>query len=345
MIIRQVSNRERNAYNKVVTHPVQSWEWGEFREKTGNKILRLGLYDHNKLIEGYLLTLHKLPYTSRFVAMFAKGPVPTRVMLKSLRDWARRENIIFVRIEPDVAITHKNAKRMLKLFKTFKMHTGRAFFNKSTYEIDLTRSEEELLKSMHSKTRYNIRLAERHGVQVVEDSSEESFARYLDLMDETTKRQNYFAHNQTYHKLMWQTLRPTGIAHLSKAVYQGKTLVTWILFVWKDKLYYPYGASSTEHRNVMAPHLMMWEAIKFGKNLELKRFDLWGSDDAKGYTKFKEGFSPLNIEYLGTWDLPINKKLYYTYRIAEELRWKFLKLRGRFIAAATNSFIPLSSFR
>lgn len=344
MNIRQVSNRERNAYNKVVTHPVQSWEWGEFREKTGNKILRLGLYDRNRLVEGYLLTLHQLPYTNSFVAMFAKGPAPTQAMLKSLRDWAKRENIIFVRIEPDVAITHKNAKRMLKLFKTFKMHTGRPFFNKSTYEINLTKSEEQLLKDMRPKTRYNIRLAERHGVQVVEDNSEESFARYLALMDETTKRQNYFAHTERYHKLMWETLRlaparsgQAPIAHLLKAVYQGKTIVCWILFVWKDKLYYPYGASSTEHRNVMAPHLLMWEAIKFGKNLELKRFDLWGSDDAKGYTKFKEGFRPENIEYLGTWDLPVNKKLYYAYRIAEELRWKFLKLRGR--------FVPLSSFR
>lgn len=337
MTIRQVPDKDKNQYNKVVAHPVQSWEWGEFRQKTGNKVLRLGAYGNGRLVEAYLLTLHRLPYTNMFVAMFAKGPAPTSQMLTSLKDWAKQENVTFIRLEPDVAITHKNAKHMLKLFKTFKMHTGRPFFNKNTYEINLDKSEEELLKSMHPKTRYNIRLAERHGVQVIEDNSEEAFTRYLDLMDETTRRQNYFAHTQTYHKLMWETLRPTGIAHLLKAVYQGTTLVCWILFVWKDKLYYPYGASSSEHRNVMAPHAIMWEAIKFGKSLNLKAFDLWGSDDKKGYTKFKEGFNPENIEYLGTWDLPVSRKFYYLYRILEELRWKFLKLRGR--------FVPLSSFR
>lgn len=337
MNIREVTDKEKVQYNKVVNHPVQSWEWGEFRQKVGNKILRLGLYNRNKLTEGYLLTLHRIPYTNRFVAMFAKGPAPSRQMLKSLKEWANKENIIFVRIEPDVAITHKNAKQMLKLFKEFKMHSGRPFFNKSTYEIDLTKPEEELMQEMHPKTRYNIGLAKRHGVQIVDDDSDESFARYLDLMAETTKRQNYFAHTEQYHKLMWDTLRPTGLAHLLKAVYQGKTLVTWILFVWKNKLYYPYGASSVEQRNVMAPHLMMWEAIKFGKKNNLTGFDLWGSDEQKGYTRFKEGFAPKNIEYLGTWDLPIAKKLYYLYRIAEELRWKFLKIRGR--------FVPLSSFR
>ncbi|MDO8599819.1 MAG: peptidoglycan bridge formation glycyltransferase FemA/FemB family protein, partial [bacterium] len=59
--------------------------------------------------------------------------------------------------------------------------------------------------------------------------------------------------------------------------------------------------------------------------------------DKKGYTHFKEGFAPSNIEYLGTWDLPVNRKLYYLYRIIEELRWKFLKLRAK--------LIPLSTFR
>ncbi|TSC90236.1 MAG: femAB [Microgenomates group bacterium Gr01-1014_5] len=379
MTIREVTTEEHSDYNSVVDHPVQTWEWGEFREKTGNKILRLGLYDKNKLVEGYLLTLHRLPYTNRYVAMLAKIPAPTRQMLMNLRNWAKQENIIFIRLEPNISIASKSSRRIFELFKTFKMFQGRPFFNKKTPEIDLTQSEEELLKKMHPKTRYNIRLAQKYGVEVAEDNSEESFARYLDLMDETTKRQNYFAHSEHYHKLMWKTLRTGGIAHLLKAVYppsrtesvssqvraksyslrrdsapyevwgedtptarsrelhQGTTLASWILFVWKDKLYYPYGASSSEHRNVMAPYAIMWQAIKFGKRLNLKTFDLWGSDEAKGYTRFKEGFGPENIEYLGTWDLPINNKLYYLYRLAEEIRWRFLKLRAR--------LIPLSSFR
>lgn len=337
MVTREVTDKERRQYNKVVLHPVQSWEWGEFRAKVGNKILRLGAYKNGKLAEAYLLTLHQIPYTNRFVAMLAKGPVPTKQMLKSLKELAEKENIVFFRFEPNVAITSKSAKRTFKLFRTFNMRPGHPFFNKSTYVINLTLPEEVLLKAMHPKTRYNIRLADRHGVQVNEDDSEESFERYLSLMDETTRRQNYYAHTELYHRLMWETLHPSGTARLFKATYHGKTLATWILFVWKDCLYYPYGASSSEHRNVMAPYLIMWEAIKFGRSLKLKIFDLWGSDDKKGYTKFKEGFGPENIEFLGTWDLPVSKNFYYFYRIAEELRWKFLNLKAR--------FTPLSTFR
>lgn len=336
--VREVLLKDMRAFNNLAQHPMQSWEWGEFRVKTGNKILRLGLYDKSKLVEGYLLTLHRIPYTHKYVAMLAKGPAPTREMLKGLITWAKQENVVFVRIEPDIVITHKNAKGLLKLFAKFKMQTGRKFFNKSTFLIDLTKSPEELLQAMHSKTRYNFKVSQKHGVVVIEDNSKEAFEKYLDLMNETTKRQNYFAHSEKYHRLMWEVLQSAGIAHLLKAVYGGKILACWILFVWKDTLYYPYGSSSSEHKNVMGPYATMWEAIQFGKSLNLKYFDLWGSDDKKGYTKFKEGFGGKNVEFLDTWDLPISRKLYYTYRIAEELRWKFLKAKGKL-------FPNISSFR
>ena len=79
----------------------------------------------------------------------------------------------------------------------------------------------------------------------------------------------------------------------------------------------------------MANNLMMWEAIKFGKKLGLHTFDLWGREEGKGFTKFKEGYNPQVIEFLGTWDLIINKPLYFIYRLVEEVRWKLLRLRAK----------------
>jgi lipid II:glycine glycyltransferase (peptidoglycan interpeptide bridge formation enzyme) len=139
---------------------------------------------------------------------------------------------------------------------------------------------------------------------------------------------------------MWRYLKPAGIAHLLVAKYHppslkasagrgGKILATWILFVWKDTLYYPYGASSEEHKEVMANNLMMWEAIRFGKKLGLKKFDLWGKEEGKGFTKFKEGYNPQVVRFLGTWDLIINKPLYVFYRLAEYTRWLLLRLKNK----------------
>jgi lipid II:glycine glycyltransferase (peptidoglycan interpeptide bridge formation enzyme) len=182
------------------------------------------------------------------------------------------------------------------------------------------------MKSFSSKTRYNIRLAEKKGVVVKEDNSNTAFDRYLELTRETINRQGFFAHTEKYHRLMWEILRKAGIAHLMAATYQGEIITTWVLFVWKNFLYYPYGASTEKHKEVMANNLMMWEAIKFGKKLELTTFDLWGREEGKGFTKFKEGYNPKVIEFLGTWDLIINKPLYMIYKIGEWIRWPALKV-------------------
>ena len=190
-------------------------------------------------------------------------------------------------------------------------------------------SEEELIKSFHSKTRYNIRYAQRQGAEVVEDNSDKAFKRYLALTKETVERQGFYAHSRKYHELMWKFLSPTGIARLLTAKYQNQIITTWILFIWKDFLYYPYGASTEQHKNVMANNLMMWEAIRLGKRLGLKTFDLWGREEGKGFTKFKEGYNPRVVEFLGTWDLVINKRAYTIYRLAEAIRWPLLRLKSK----------------
>lgn len=319
----------------VTSHPIQSWEWGEFRKRTGNEIVQLTCGQ---------LTLHKIPGTSYKIGMFLKGEAPTKKMLGDLKEFGKKENLIFIKMEPNVAVATSNKEEVIsnkeKLIQLLKDHgarKGRPFFTKSTFIIDLTKSEEELLAAMHPKTRYNIRLAQKHGVVVAEDNSKKAFETYLRLTDETTKRQGFYAHTEGYHQLMWKTLHPKGIARLLTAKYKNKILITWIVFVWKDTLYYPYGASSDEHREVMASYAMMWEAIRFGKKLGLKKFDLWGREEGKGFTKFKEGFAPQVVEFLGTWDLVINPTLYPVYRVAEEIRWKLLKAKAY--------LLPTSSFR
>jgi lipid II:glycine glycyltransferase (peptidoglycan interpeptide bridge formation enzyme) len=257
--------------------------------------------------------------------MFEKGPTPTEEMLSDLKKIGKENNLVFIKLEPNC---EKSAK-LTELMQKGGAAPGRRLFTPTTFWIDLTPSEENLIKSFSSKTRYNIRLAKRKGVTVKEDNSDKAFNKYLDLTRETINRQGFFAHTEKYHRLMWETLKNARVAHLLTATYQGEIITTWILFAWKDFLYYPYGASTEEHKEVMANNLMMWEAIKFGKKLGLTTFDLWGREEGKGFTKFKEGYNPRVIEFLGTWDLTINKSVYNIYRLAEEIRWRVLKFAAK----------------
>ena len=250
-----------------------------------------------------------------------------------------KENCIFIQLEPNVE--KKEGKRYQ--FKNL-VPSSRPLLTKYTFVLDLTKSEDELLKSMHSKTRYNTKLAEKKGVEITEDNSDNAFEEYLRLTKETTQRQKFYAHSEKYHRLMWDVLKQKNseqsdknklTEHLLKATYHGEVLVTWIVFVLGDTLYYPYGASSNKHREVMASNLMMWETIKFGKKLGLKRFDMWGAlgpnpdskDSFYGFHKFKEGYGAKHVEFIGSYDFVIKKKLYLAYNVLNNIRWFILKLK------------------
>ncbi len=315
-----------NNLDRIATHPLQTPAWASFRREWGNEVLET---------KYGILTLHKLPFTKYKIGMFIKGPMPISEMVEDLINLGKKENLVFIKLEPNYAVKNGEMKcadkeKNVKLLKDNGAVPGKTLFTPTTFWIDLTPSEENLMKSFSGKTRYNIRLAEKRGVTVKEDDGDVAFEKYLELTRETVSRQGFYAHSEKYHRLMWNILKKAGIAHLLTATYQGEIITTWILFAWKDFLYYPYGASTVEHKEVMANNLMMWEAIKFGKKMGLTTFDLWGREEGKGFTKFKEGYNPKVIEFLGTWDLVINKPLYMIYKIAEWIRWPILKVSAQF---------------
>jgi lipid II:glycine glycyltransferase (peptidoglycan interpeptide bridge formation enzyme) len=333
--VKQITEEDKVIFNQVAVHPVQSWEWGEFREKEGHRVIRLGLFDKEKPKEVFQLSLHKVPKTSFNIGYLPKCPLPSRELIKKLKEIGVENKVIFIKIEPHV----ETSPEYVKLLSDLGLIKVKDFFAKYTSIIDLSLSEEDLLKSFKPKTRYNIHLAQKHEVKIEEDNSDKTFSNYLNLTLETTKRQGFYAHSPRYHQLQWEILNPAGISHLLVAKYKGKILASFILFIFNKTLYYPYGASSREHKEVMAPTLLMWEAIRFGKAHGCKSFDLWGNADPNpspshpyyGFHKFKEGFSPKFVEFLGSYDLVINPFQYKVYRIVDKIRWKALRLKAKFL--------------
>lgn len=336
--VREVDVKDKKIFNSLALHPLQSWEWGQFRQKTGIQVIRLGLYENDKLIETAQLTIHPIPFTQSTVGYLPKGSIPSEQMLTALYNTGIQNRCIFIKLEPNI-ITNANIK--MKKAKFDIRLSPHSLFTKYTFQLDLTKSEDELLKNMHHKTRYNIKVAQKNGVVVVEDNSDAAFSKYLELTKQTTRRQKFFAHTLEYHRLMWETLKPCGMAHLLTATYKYDnkplTLVTWILFLFNNVLYYPYGASSDKFRNTMASNLMMWEAIRFGKRNGAKTFDLWGclgpnpnpKDPWYGFHRFKMGYNPELVEFGGSFDLVINPRFYRLYNLTHSLRQVYLNLKSR----------------
>lgn len=299
-------------------HPLQTTAWATFRKT-------MGIVVHT-LTDGSILTFHHIPHTPWTIGYFPKGPYPTAWSINELKKIGKQKNALFIQLEPNV-ISSRSIVHSSQL--TPSHHP---LFTKYTFVLDLTKSEDELMKHMHPKTRYNIKVAQKHNVVIQEDNR---IDQYLMLSKETTNRQRFFAHNETYQRTMWQIMHKSGLAYMFTATYKEKILASWIIFALGDTIYYPYGASSTNNREVMAPTLMLWEIAKWGKRMGYKKFDLWGAlgpnpnqqDPFYGFHRFKQGFHPELIEYVGSYDLILKPFLYTLYCIVDDIRWFFLKLK------------------
>lgn len=340
MLIREILPQEKDIFNQVAKHPLQSFEWGEFRKKTGVQVERLGFFVGGTLTGALQLTFHKIPVLDRYVGYYPKGFDPDEDQMAALQQLAQKYKAIYIKMEPNVKKPLEQAPEenpSIKFLSKFQTEEGRALFTRYTFELDLTSSEEELANKQSSKTRYNVKLAAKKGVQIIEDTSEKGLEDYLVILEETTKRQGFYAHTPDYFRQLWASMKDSGMMHIFKAVYENQVLVVWIVFVFNDVLYYPYGASSSEHREVMASNLMMWEVIRFGKAQGCKSFDMWGSlgpnPDEKspwnGFHRFKKGYGGELVEFIGTYDLINDYPIYKIYTLVESLRWKFLRLKKK----------------
>lgn len=325
---------DKEQWNAIAMHPLQAWEWGEARREMGIEVIRVGEFSGIKLKAVYQLTLHKLPYTNWKTGYLPRSTFPSKQVLDFLYDYCQKNNVISIKLEPYVEV--KNQIRT-QVQNNRLVRSSNTIFPEWTQIVDLTQSEEQLLKNMKSKTRYNLRLAQKKGIVIKEEPNEQGFKTFLKLYFETAKRQNYYGHSEAYHRAIWNNLKKT-ISHLIIAYYQNLPLAVYELFHFKDQLYYVYGGSSEEYRNLMAAQLIMWETIKLGKKFGAKYLDMWGSLGPEydpthpwaGFTKFKEGYGGKFVQLAGSYDLVVSKSLYKLFNFAYRIRNNYLILKGKF---------------
>ena len=311
---------DNNQFNENAQHPLQSWEWGEVRKQTGIQVVRIGEFEQNTLQAVFTMTIHKIPRTSFEIGYIPRSVLPSDKLLTFLSNYGKENHLLFIKFEPYDSVSIKSQLPNLK-------RSPHPLFPVWTQILDLTPTEDTLLSNMKSKTRYNIRYAMRKGVIVREQSDDQGFEVFADLYFKTTSRQEYRGHDRSYHQIVWNGLK-NKYAKILIAYNNYIPLAAYELFIFKDRLYYPYGGSSAEHRDLMGSNLLMWEAIKLGKKLGAKTFDMWGSlpqnydrnGKWSGFTRFKEGYGTQFVPFVGSYDLVINPILYRIYNIAYAIR-------------------------
>ncbi len=312
-------------------HIVQSPLWEKFKSSFGTPTVRVG---------NVLYTKHAIPLTPYFYAYCPKVD-PFAIDFDALKASLKRENCIAINFDvPNVLKGSPKAESAEALFqKAGCVPSAKTTFTPWNLLLDLTLPLDTLLANMHPKHRYNIRLAERHGVVVKHytNSSSEGIDIFLKLLRQTAKRQGFFLHPDRYYKLLWDILSPFGNAELLVAFYEDEPLAAWLFLLYDHVIYYTYGGSSTTHKNLHASNVLGWEGIKLGKSRGCTLFDLWGSardpahrsDPYWGFTNFKLKFGARHVTYITSYDLVLNPVLYRLFNIANKLRWWVLRFKRR----------------
>ncbi|NBC29729.1 MAG: peptidoglycan bridge formation glycyltransferase FemA/FemB family protein [Spirochaetes bacterium] len=206
----------------------------------------------------------------------------------------------------------------------------------ATTVLDLRPSEEELLAGMKSKTRYNVRLAAKRGVRVREaEAASGEVDRWYELYRETAQRDRIAIHSQAYYRRLLETARSFSDVHLSLylAEHEGDLLGGIIAGRYGSAAVYLYGASSSSKRNLMAPYLLQWEAIRQAKAAGAQSYDFFGIPPAEdpqhpmhGLYRFKVGFGGAILVGPGSHDAPFRPLRYLLFRGAERARYFYFKV-------------------
>lgn len=314
---------------------LQSWEWGEFQKKSGRGLTRATVKDGKKLLLLATFVHHALPFTKWYwyvpygpVYAHDGGEMAFGFFVQEVRRLAPA-NVVFLKVEPDLGYPAPAAEfGFVKAPKD--VQAG------ETMIMDLSQTEARLLSRMKQKTRYNIRVAERHGVKIISPDDQKSLdtSIFLSLQKETARRNRFRLHPEKYYRDMMVLFLGREEARdfslrLFLAQYKGEVVAAALIGYFGKRATFLHGASSDAHKNSMAPYLLHWEIMRHAQSQGYAEYDLWGIVTERtskahrkkweGFSRFKLGFGGSVVAYPGAHDLPLHTLWYTTYRIAKKI--------------------------
>lgn len=315
-----LDKNEYNIYEEFVEkskkgHFMQSVKWHKMKPDWIGEVIVV-LDNSNNVIGAMSVLIRKVPYINMSIMYAPRGPVcdvydknVLEELVKGAKELAKKYKAFILRIDPDIKNSDDRFKNIAKELGFNVKDNIKKFSDgiqpRYVFRMNIKdKTEEELLKSFHEKTRYNIRLSAKKGVEVKEGNRED-LVDFHKIMQETGKRDAFGIRPLSYFENMYDNLCPDNMK-LLMAYYQDKPIAGVIEILYGDKAWYLYGASSNEFRNVMPNYALQWQMIKNGLYSNREIYDFRGveefEDETKpeyGVYKFKKGFNGEFIEFIG----------------------------------------------
>lgn len=331
---------------------LQSSSWGSWQRHLGRESWSYFVLDNTSTpVLSAQFIKHRLPLNNYYLYC-PFGPVTSKQLAVSIERFAKALESLFnqlkqdfpdcllVKLEPQNTLpslqptTHSSLGQRVhpSESKTYNLQPSSRIQPGSTLLIDLNKTVEELLKEMHPKNRYNIRVAEKHQVSIkkIPLENKQELREVVELICNTTKRQGYKGHPRSYYEKFvdFFSNQPNSDSFQIQcyAGYLQEKILAGALFVdFGDTRDFLFGGSSSEHKEVMTSFLMQWQSMQDAKAKGLKVYDFGGTETSSGeipgFVRFKLRFGGNQITYPEAVDVSWHNFQYKLFKLAKKVRF------------------------
>ncbi|MDE2026057.1 MAG: peptidoglycan bridge formation glycyltransferase FemA/FemB family protein, partial [Patescibacteria group bacterium] len=291
----------------------QGWNWGEVQKKLSIPVTRIGYYQGSTLIgvlqlveikakRGHYLYIRHGPLLKEY------NPELLTYILTEVKIYAKRVGASFIRISRFPKKEEAAAFFMKKGFIRSALQTSDA---EVCWVLDITKSEEDLLKDMRKSHRYLIKKSQTMPITISKTKNQGELEFFLPLYKKLSLRKHFVAHKGVIEE--FEIFAKDNEEQLFLAKYNEKIIAGAMIAFVGNTAIYRHSASDDEYRHIPASYLIQWEAIKEAKKRGIKFYNFWGVAPANqphhpwnNITMFKTGFGGSYEYYLPTMDLPLN---------------------------------------
>jgi lipid II:glycine glycyltransferase (peptidoglycan interpeptide bridge formation enzyme) len=312
-------------------HHLQSSLWGQVKSMLGWRVVRVKVARDGRIHGGAQLLLRTVPglgaigYVARGPVLASADPVPREVVLRALESVSRQYRVRFVVVQPPAG--HPATVQDLRM-RGYR-EAGRLVepHPRCTVVVDLSPDEDRLLAAMKSKTRYNIRLAQRRDV-TVREGGQRDIAVFHRLLTLTGERQRFPVPSREYFGDLMRVMAPGGHARIFLAEVHGEPVSALLVVAFGDTVTYKRGGWSGGDGNRHPNELLHWTAMRWAKQQGYRHYDFEGIDTdrtaagvpeatgaggTRSVSSFKLGFGGAVVESPGPYELIMNPVLRRAY--------------------------------
>ena len=338
------------------SHILQTSEWADVKNEVGWSSRQLTWKDDAGTVIAAANMLIRTVRPLGFGPGLSIGYIPRGPMMNwgdvnlhekvlgELKKIVKDNNLIFLKIDPEIELGRdipgsadaQENPLGLKIIEELQQQGWKYSVEqiqfKNTAILDLQGTEEDWLKRMKQKSRYNLKLAQRSGVSI-RIAADSELPLLYQMYAQTAARDGFIIREMDYYLGVWRRFVLAGLAEALIAEVDDQPVAGLILFHFGKRAWYLYGMSTTLHREKMPNYLLQWEAMRRARSLGCDEYDLWGapdvfdaSDSMYGVFRFKDGLGATVIRTMGAWDYTIKPFHYFIYhqvlpRILGITRW------------------------